>query len=129
MDSKYYFDKRTKDWIKFKRMADEEFVICGYIQKDNGMNTLVLGQYSKERLIYRGHVTLGVKLDFLQDHKCNRMDFSPFTLTPSGNEGVVWLEPSLVGVVEYMPNTKDSLRQAVFKGVRDDIEAKECKIK
>ena len=35
-DSKYYFDKRTKDWIKFKFLADEDFVICGYIIKEKG---------------------------------------------------------------------------------------------
>jgi ATP-dependent DNA ligase len=29
--SKYYFDKRTKDWIKFKFLADQDFVVCGYI--------------------------------------------------------------------------------------------------
>ena len=32
-DSKYYFDKRTKDYVKFKRMAAEDFVVCGYFQK------------------------------------------------------------------------------------------------
>ena len=25
--------KRTKDWVKFKRMADEDYVVAGYIQK------------------------------------------------------------------------------------------------
>jgi len=42
---------------------------------------------------------------------------------------VIWLEPTLVCVVEYMPNTKDSLRQPVFKSIRDDVVAKECRVK
>ena len=33
--SLYYPGRRTKDWIKFKRMADEEFVVCGYIRKNS----------------------------------------------------------------------------------------------
>ena len=28
-DSKYYFDKRTKDWIKIKYLLDDDFVVCG----------------------------------------------------------------------------------------------------
>lgn len=37
------------------------------------------------------------------------------------NESAVWVDPSRVCVVEYMPNILQSLRQPVFKGVRDDI--------
>jgi ATP-dependent DNA ligase len=43
--SLYYPDKRTKDWIKFKRMADEEFVICGYIKKNIKTFSIILGKY------------------------------------------------------------------------------------
>ena len=32
-ESLYFMVKRTKDWVKFKRMADEEFIVAGYIQK------------------------------------------------------------------------------------------------
>ena len=30
--------------------------------------------------------------------------------------------------VEYMPSTKNGLRQAIFKGIRDDKLPEECKI-
>jgi hypothetical protein len=30
-----------------------------------------------------------------------------------------------MGTVEYMPNTMDTLRQPVFKGIRDDVESEE----
>ncbi len=36
-DSFYLMGKRTKDWIKFKRMADEDFVVAGYIKKGGHM--------------------------------------------------------------------------------------------
>jgi len=44
-DSKYYVDKRTKDWIKIKYLLDDDFVVCGYIFKDSGMGSIVLGKY------------------------------------------------------------------------------------
>ncbi len=39
----------------------------------------------------------------------------------SGNESAIWVYPDKVCTVQYMPNTKNSLRQAVFKGFRDDM--------
>ena len=59
-DSLYYPGKRTKDWIKFKRMADEEFVVCGYINKNAKTFSIILGKYHNGTYLYKGHVTLGV---------------------------------------------------------------------
>jgi ATP-dependent DNA ligase len=42
---------------------------------------------------------------------------------------VTWLEPRLVCTIEYMPNTKGSLRQPVFKGIRDDIDPLTVQVK
>lgn len=125
-NSKYYLDKRTKEWIKFKFLADKDFVVCGYIPKEKGMTSLILGQYRGEDLLYKGHVTLGVKSDFASEYHCHKIDHSPFRLTPSGNEDAIWLEPTLVCVVQYMPNEKGMLRQPVFKGIRDDKTPAEC---
>lgn len=63
-DSRYYFDKRTKDWIKCKVMETEDCIICGYIPKAGNKVSLVLGQYDGEQLVYKGHVTLGVRMPF-----------------------------------------------------------------
>jgi len=30
-ESRYYFDKRTRDWIKIKHLQGEDSVVCGYI--------------------------------------------------------------------------------------------------
>jgi bifunctional non-homologous end joining protein LigD len=125
-DSKYYPDKRTKEWVKFKFLADKDFVICGYIIKERGLTSLVLGQYRGNDLLYKGHVTMGVKSDFAEEYHCTKREQSPFHLTPTGNEEAIWLEPSLVCVVQYMPNEKGLLRQPVFKGIRDDKIPLEC---
>lgn len=125
-DSKYSFDKRTKNWIKCKVMATDDCVICGYINKANNMTSLILGQFENGALIYKGHVTLGVSLRVINQFKPNRIDFSPFGYVPKGNENAVWLEPNLVCIVESMPTDKDSFRQPVFKGIRNDKNAIEC---
>ena len=127
-DSLYWQGKKTKDWIKCKVMSTEDCVICGYILKANNMTSLVLGQYDDDVLTYRGHVTLGASLRTLNQHKYNVIDYSPFGYIPEGNIEAVWLAPELVCIVESMPTEKDSFRQPVFKGIRDDKLAIECRI-
>lgn len=115
-NSLYYQGKRTKDWIKFKRMADKEFVICGY--EPGQMTSLILGEYQDGVLEYAGTVTMGVRRELtriLQKGKC------PFAAIPQGKEQVIWCKPEYVGTVEYMPNSMNALRQPVFKGIRDDV--------
>lgn len=126
-NSLYWQGKKSKDWIKCKVMSTEDCIICGYISKANNMTSLVLGQYDGDTLIYRGHVTLGASLRILNQHKYKVIDYSPFGFVPEGNSDAVWLNPELVCIVESMPTEKDSFRQPVFKGIRDDKLAKECK--
>lgn len=126
--SLYWQGKRSKDWIKFKVMSSEDCIICGYIVKEKSMTSLVLGLYDDNVLIYKGHVTLGVSLRVLNEHNYEVIDSSPFGYMPPGNEGVVWLKPELVCIIESMPTDKESFRQPVFKGIRADKLAIECKI-
>ncbi|MDW2796509.1 DNA ligase [Clostridium boliviensis] len=127
-DSLYWQGRKTKDWIKCKVLSTDDCIICGYIKKKNNMTSLILGQYDDEALIYKGHVTLGVSLRTLNQHKYKVIEDSPFGYVPEGNQDAVWLEPELVCIVESMPTEKDSFRQPVFKGIRDDKSAAECKI-
>lgn len=124
--SRYFFGKRTKEWIKCKVMATDDCVICGYIRKANNMTSLVLGQYDGGDLVYKGHVTLGVSLRNLIQYGYKEIDYSPFGYIPPGNDNAVWLEPELVCIVESMPTEKESFRQPVFKGIRNDKRAEEC---
>lgn len=126
--SKYWFDKRSKDWIKFKVLNSEDFVLCGYILKPNNMTSFIIGQYDGDKLIYKGHVTLGAYLRALNQHRYVIRNSSPFGYTPPGNEDVKWLEPTLVCIIESMPNDRENMRQAVFKGIRTDKLPKECQI-
>ena len=125
-ESLYFMGKKTKDWIKFKRMADEEFIVAGYIPKGGRTFSLVLAKYRLGSLVYKGHVTSGVTKDMVA--QLVETARNPFRMLPTGNENAVWVEPSRVCVVEYMPNTLQSLRQPVFKGFRDDISPEEVQV-
>jgi bifunctional non-homologous end joining protein LigD len=126
-DSKYFPGKRTKDWIKIKNLKDDDFVVCGYIEKENNVVSIVLGQYDDQRLLYRGHVTLGVsREDFNVISHIPHIDFAPFK--EKGNEDAIWLQLVLVCTVKYMArNETGMLRQPVYKGLRDDKKPEDCK--
>ena len=127
--SLYYPGKRTKDWIKFKNLLDDDFVICGYIEKENNVVSVVLGQYADRQLKYMGHVTLGVSREaYTKIRSIADSPSAPFEV--KGNENAVWLNPELVCTVKYMERTATGmLRQPVFKGLRDDKKPGECTIK
>lgn len=126
-DSKYYFDKRTRDWIKCKNLKDEDFVVCGYLPKENHMTSLVLGQYRGSSLVYKGHVTLGVGGEAFHRICSLPQTQSPPFPTPAGNQQAMWVVPELVCTVKYMSRTENgSLRQPVFKGLREDKTVEEC---
>ena len=126
-DSRYYFDRRTKDWIKIKYLKDDDFVVLGYVPKENNMNSIILGQYKNNQLIYKGHVTLGVGGEPFRKIKSFDETSCPFTDIPKGNENAVWVKPELVCTVKYMMKTENGgMRQPVFKGLRDDKTPEEC---
>lgn len=132
LDSLYFPGKRTKSWIKMKNMQDDDFVVCGYIYKENHMTSIVLGQYREDKLAYKGHVTLGVGGEAFRAIKnLPKLQRPPFDEpVPAGhrNEDAVWTEPKLVCVVEYMHKTKSGgMRQPVFKGLRKDKLPTDCR--
>lgn len=132
-DSLYFQGKRTKTWLKMKNLMDDDFVVCGFIYKENHMISIVLGQYRDGKLVYKGHVTLGVGgAPFAKIKAQPRALRPPFDVPPPtghGNEDAVWIKPTLVCVVEFMHRTKNGgMRQPVFKGLRPDKLPEECTI-
>lgn len=91
-------------------MADEDFVICGYVQ--GKVPSLVLGEVINGELKYAGTVTMGVRRE---DLKYLKKGACPFRDRPKGKEDIIWCVPEMVCTVEYMPNMKDALRQPVYK--------------
>lgn len=118
-NSKYYLGKRSRVWLKFKVYQEEDVVICGYVPKDNSIKDLILGSYDKNNNIYelaRVNTTKdkNIIMKFAED-------FPSKPIFNSENKDIVWMKPYLIGTVKYMMKTKyGGLRQAVFKGLRDD---------
>ncbi len=126
-DSKYYFGKRSKDWIKIKALSDEDFVVCGYYLKAENLTSIILGSYQYSELIYISHVAMGVSRDDFKIIKAtDRVSKELYKNFPEF-EGAVWVKPVLVCKVEFMDKTQNGgLRQPIFKGLRNDKLPKEC---
>lgn len=124
--SLYWQGKKSKDWIKCKVLAADDYIVCGFIRKANSMTSIIIGQYNNNELVYKGHVSLGVSMRVLNQYQYKVINHSPFRCVPPGNEEVVWIAPELVCIIEYMPSNKQGIRQATFKGIRSDKSPYEC---
>ena len=57
--SVYQPGKRTGLWVKRRINASQEFVIGGFIPSELGVDSLIIGFYRGEHLIYAGRVRAG----------------------------------------------------------------------
>lgn len=103
-------------------MANEEYIVTGYIYKVKNIYSLVLGRYRNGRLLYKGHITLGVSAGVIKTLVPTGRN--PFSILPKGNENAIWVAHQ-VCTVEYIPNTKGAMRQPVFKGMLLDVYPEE----
>jgi DNA ligase D-like protein (predicted ligase) len=127
-----YHSGRTRDWLKFKCENSQEFVIGGYTDPQGsriGFGALLLGYYDQDgNLVYAGKVGTGFDTQTLHDLHATlsglEQDHSPFSRArPSGERGVHWVRPQIVGQVTFTEWTDDGeLRHPSFQGVRDDKE-------
>jgi len=124
-----YVTLTDDDFEKAKSEKDRTIHILHFtdLPKDNGMTSIVLGQYRGSEQICKGNVTLGVSGDAYQ--KIRAVDRLQKTNIPlhTGDDHTVWIKPKLVCTVKYMmKNASGSLRQPVFKGLRKDKQPEEC---
>jgi bifunctional non-homologous end joining protein LigD len=126
---------RGEHWLKTKCVLRQEFVILGYIPSTSAkgsIGSLVLGLYDRGRLKYVGRVGTGFSAG---QARSLRQELEKIGVTkpkfdrslPAGaDKGVRWALPGLVCEVEYRGWTEDRLiRQASFKGIREDRPAEE----
>lgn len=132
-----YSGTRNEDWIKLKCDKRQEFVVGGYSLSDKrtrGISSLLLGLYAGDELIYAGRAGTGISEN---DMKVLESKFEglkrkdpPFKQVPKikSNERIIWLEPELAAEIKFAEWTKDNLlRQASYKGLREDKNTKEIK--
>lgn len=109
----YHIDERTDDFIKIKNIKVDEFLVCGYIEKESVVS-LLLGEDRDGEIVYTGKVTMGKKnglyekLKKSKESKCKLSEVK---------EAAKYVKPTYYCRVEYLEKTKaEHLRHAVFKG-------------
>ncbi|GAA4680608.1 hypothetical protein GCM10023215_12550 [Pseudonocardia yuanmonensis] len=135
--SRYEPGRRSAAWVKTALFHSQEVVLGGWTpgrgNRGSTLGSLLLGARDTEgRLRYVGNVGTGfteATLRALLDTMAPlRRATSPFdeTVPREQARGVTWLEPRLVGEVEYRTLTHDGkLRHSVWRGLRTDREPEE----
>ncbi|MBI4458661.1 MAG: DNA ligase D [Acidobacteria bacterium] len=128
----FYQSRRSLDWIKIKIAAQQEFVICGWLEGEREtFASLVLGLYEGGQLVHAGNVGTGFDEGMLRalSDKLRLLitPRSPFAAPPKMPRPVTWVRPELVCTVRFASWTPDGkLRAPVFLGLRPDVEPAEC---
>jgi bifunctional non-homologous end joining protein LigD len=141
-DSRYEAGKRSGSWAKYRLNRGQELVIGGYVPGKHGLDSIIVGYYKSNDLIYIARVRNGFvpatrrqafeKLSRLTVPTC------PFVNLPETHKGrwgdgltaedmkkCVWVRPQLLAQIEFLEWTEsDHLRHAKFAGLRDDKDAR-----
>lgn len=128
---RYEAGRRSSGWIKTALVRTQEVLIGGFTagegRRTSTFGSLLLGAYDGGALRYLGHVGTGFSDAVLVDltARLRRLvrPASPFDeVVPREHARKArWVEPVLVGEVEYRLVTRDGrLRHAAWRGLRPD---------
>ena len=128
-----YRSGRSKDWLKIKRIARQEFVVGGFTPPSGArqhLGALLVGVREDGGLRYVGKVGTGFTARSLEElhARLTRIEQprSPFAVTPKGAavRGARWVAPELVAEIAFTEFTDDGmLRHPSFQGLREDKPA------
>ena len=144
-DSRYEPGRRSGAWVKMRINKGQEFVIGGYVPAPKNFDSIIVGYYERDDLIYVARVradfvpALRVKV-FELFHRLE-IKTCPFSNLPQRDKGrwgqgltadkmaeCRWLKPHLVAQIEYADWTDvNHLRHSKFIALRDDKPAKDVK--
>ncbi len=126
-----YRGGRNGDWTKAKCRGGQEVVIGGWWGDANKLRSLLVGAYRDGEFVYLGRVGTGFNAEnsgeVLKRLLPLRRKTPPFARSSEvpRTQGIYWVEPKLVAETEFSTITSAGLlRQASFKGLREDKNAK-----
>jgi len=137
-DSFYEPGKRSGAWIKYRVNRGQELVIGGFLPGAHGIESVIVGYYKGDDLVYVARVRNGFvpasrrqvfqKLRPLVVPQCPFVNL-PETHRSRWGEGLtaedmkkcVWTRPAFVAQIEFLEWTEsDHLRHSKFAGLRED---------
>ena len=142
-DSRYEIGKRTGSWIKYRINRGQELVIGGYFPGPHGFDSIILGYYQGDDLMYVARTRAGFvpatrrqvfsKLKNLVIETCPFVNLPDTRKSRFGEElnaekmkKAVWVKPEIVAQIEFLEWTEaDRLRHSKFAGLREDKRARD----
>jgi DNA ligase D-like protein (predicted ligase) len=137
-DSLYQPGKRSGAWIKYRANRCQEFVIGGYFPGPHGFDSLIVGYYDRDNLMYVARTRNGFvpasrqqvfsKVKHLVTRACPFVNLPETRRSRFGEElnaekmkKAVWLRPEAVAQIEFLEWTEgDRLRHSKFVRLRED---------
>jgi bifunctional non-homologous end joining protein LigD len=129
-----YRSGRSENFIKSKCHDRQEFVVAGFTPstaEPRAVGALTVGVYHDGKFTYAGRIGTGyshaMARDLWKRLEKLRADKAPLTLPlDERRKNVIWVRPQMVIEAEFRGWTHgEVLRQASFKGVREDKAAKD----
>jgi bifunctional non-homologous end joining protein LigD len=124
-----YVAGRSESWIKSKCQNTDNFPIVAFVEKlgakPRRIASLYVGRWIGKRLLYAGKVQTGYTMEMAREV---RDVLDPYIIKQSpltervNKPKATWVRPEVQAEVKFTGLTDEGLlREAIFKGLRDDV--------